>query len=216
MCIGPGDRDLIGACALQATHHCSVQPPGPVRAIHSSSCEENGCYQAWQSLGQSPAHGPLVTPVGEITGGVDTHLDFHVAAAREGLGRVLGTQKFPATMAGFTTLLAWLRSFGPLAVVGVEGTGSYGAGLTGYLNAHGVRVVEVNRPNRQKRRLNGKSDPADAINAAAATQTGDAITSPKPRHGPIESVHVLRTTRDHWIKSRTAAIKIAAAFTFTQ
>lgn len=157
----------------------------------------------------------MITPVGEITGGVDTHLEFHVAAARDGLGRMLGTQKFDATQAGYTALLAWLTTFGPLAVVGMEGTGSYGAGLTTHLTDHGVRVVEVNRPDRQKRRRNGKSDPQDAINAAAAAQSGDATATPKLRTGPIESVRVLRIVRDQLIGARTTAINTLKALIVT-
>lgn len=159
-----------------------------------------------KSRTQRSTQSAAVTPVGEITGGVDTHLDFHVAAARDGLGRVLGTQRFPATQAGYGALVGWLRAFGPVAAVGVEGTGSYGAGLTTYLRGQGVEVVEVNRPNRQKRRLRGKSDPQDAINAAAAVQSGEATAAPKLRHGPVESVRVLRELRGQWTKARTAAI----------
>jgi transposase len=158
---------------------------------------------------------PVVTPVGEITGGVDTHLEFHVAAARDGLGRVLGTTRFPATQAGYADLLAWLRAFGPVAVVGVEGTGAYGAGLTTHLTSQGIKVVEVNRPNRQKRRLRGKSDPQDAINAAAAVQAGDATATPKLRTGPIESVRVLRVVRDQLITARTATINTLKALITT-
>jgi transposase len=159
---------------------------------------------------------PVIVPVGEITAGVDTHLEFHVAAARDGLGRVLGTQKFPATQTGYTDLLAWLTGFGPqVAVVGAEGTGSYGAGLTTYLTSQGIKVVEVNRPNRQKRRLHGKSDPQDAINTAAAVQAGDATATPKLRTGPIESVRVLRTARNQLITARTATINALKALITT-
>lgn len=154
-------------------------------------------------------------PVGEITGGVDTHLEFHLAAARDGLGRVLGTQKFPATLAGYAALHGWLSGFGPLAAVGVEGTGAYGAGLTSYLTGHGARVVEVNRPNRQQRRRNGKSDPGDAIAAAAAVQSGEATATPKLRTGPVESVRVLLQARDQLVKARTAAINTLRALIVT-
>jgi transposase len=157
----------------------------------------------------------VIVPVGEITGGVDTHLEFHVAAARDGLGRVLGTKKFPSTQTGYVDLLAWLRGFGPVAVVGVEGTGSYGAGLTTHLTSQDTTVVEVNRPNRQKRRLRGKSDPQDAINAAAAVQAGDATATPKLRTGPIESVRVLRLARDQLITARTATINTLKALIIT-
>ena len=95
-----------------------------------------------------------------ITGGVDTHAGMHVAAALDSIGGLLGVQEFPATAAGYASLLGWLRGFGTLAVAGVEGTGSYGAGLARHLAAAGVRVVEVDRPDRQDRARQGKSDPA--------------------------------------------------------
>lgn len=158
--------------------------------------------------------GPVVA-VGSITGGVDTHRDFHVAAAKDSLGRDLGTQKFPATAAGYAALVAWLRGFGPVELVGVEGTGCYGAGLSTVLLAEGIAVVEVNRPNRQKRRRTGKSDTLDAIAAAAAALGGEATAAPKPRTGPIESVRVLNETRDMLVKARTAAINTLRALLIT-
>ena len=94
-----------------------------------------------------------------ITGGVDTHLDVHVAAALDHRGALLGVESFETTPAGYRPLLGWLRGFGEVELVGVEGTGSYGAGLTRHLQSEGVAVVEVDRPNRQRRRRRGKSDP---------------------------------------------------------
>src|SRR5580693_5239887 len=78
-----------------------------------------------------------------ITGGVDTHAGTHVAAALDPVGGLLGVREFPATAAGYGRLLGWLGGFGTVALVGVEGTGSYGAGLTRHITAAGVRVVEV-------------------------------------------------------------------------
>ncbi len=101
-----------------------------------------------------------------VTGGVDTHADTHVAAALDHIGGLLGVESFPTTPAGYGRLLAWLRSFGPVGLVGVEGTGSYGAGLTRHLTAAGIRVVEVDRSDRQARYRSGKSDPLDAESAA--------------------------------------------------
>jgi transposase len=94
-----------------------------------------------------------------ITGGVDTHADMHVAAALDPVGGLLGVREFPATAAGYADLLGWLSGFGTVALAGVEGTGSYGAGLARYLAAAGVRVVEVDRADRQDRHRQGKSDP---------------------------------------------------------
>jgi transposase len=104
----------------------------------------------------------------QITGGVDTHLDTHVAAALDQRGALLGVESFDTNPAGYRQLLDWLRRFGDVELVGVEGTGSYGAGLTRHLHTAQVKVVEVDRPNRQRRRRRGKSDPQDAITAARA------------------------------------------------
>ena len=81
-----------------------------------------------------------------ITGGVDTHLDVHVAAAIDANGGVFGVDSFPTTTAGFAELHAWLCGFGTVASVGVEGTGAYGAGLARFLQHAGVKVIEVVAP----------------------------------------------------------------------
>src|SRR5262245_2571530 len=93
-----------------------------------------------------------------ITGGVGSHLDVRVAAALDSSGGTLGVESFPTTTTGFAELHAWLRGFGMLDRVGVEGTGAYGAGLARFLRSAGVAVIEVGRPNRQARRRHGKSD----------------------------------------------------------
>jgi len=83
-----------------------------------------------------------------ITGGVDTHADVHVAAALDPVGGLLGVQELAATPAGYAQLLGWLGGFGMACLVGIEGTGSYGAGLARHITAAGVRVVEVDRADR--------------------------------------------------------------------
>src|SRR5690349_13660073 len=140
-----------------------------------------------------------------VTGGVDTHADVHVAAAVDQVGRVLGTQAFAADAAGYRAALAWMRAHGELAKVGVEGTGSYGAGLARYLAACGVEVAEVMRPNRQARRRRGKSDAADAVAAALAALSGEASGVPKSRDGLVESIRALRVARAGAVKARTQA-----------
>lgn len=141
-----------------------------------------------------------------ITGGVDTHLDVHVAAALDHLGALLGTRSFSADARGYGRLLRWLRSFGEVEVIGVEGTGSYGAGLTRHLHAEGVVVVEVDRPNRQNRRRRGKSDTVDAVAAARAAQSGDAAGQAKTRTGNVEAMRVLRLVKLSARKSKTMAL----------
>jgi transposase len=141
-----------------------------------------------------------------ITGGVDTHLNVHVAAALDERGALLGVESFETTPAGYGSLLGWLRGFGEVELVGVEGTGSYGAGLTRHLHAERIRVVEVDRPNRQRRRRRGKSDPQDAVTAARAAQGGDALGEAKTRDGNVEAMRVLRVARSSARKGRTQAL----------
>ena len=121
------------------------------------------------------------TEIRAITGGVDTHADVHVAAALDPLGGLLGVREFAATTAGYARLLDWLAGFGIVALVGIEGTGSYGAGLARHMAVAGVRVVEVDRSDRQDRRRQGKSDPLDAVSAARAAQSGPG---PRRAEGP--------------------------------
>ena len=150
-----------------------------------------------------------------ITGGVDTHADMHLAAALDSVGGLLGVQEFPATAAGYASLLSWLRSFGTLAVAGVEGTGSYGAGLARYLAAAGVRVVEVDRPDRQDRARHGKSDPLDAVSAARAAQSGRASGAPRGRDGAVEAIRALMVAKRSARAERTQAVNQARALIVT-
>jgi hypothetical protein len=130
--------------------------PGQQAGVHRSAA--SGCVPSLNHR-----KGTAMTIVEDacvITGGVDTHADTHVAAALDRLGGLLGVREFPATAAGYASLLGWLSEFGPVCLVGVEGTGSYGAGLARHLAAAGVKVVEVDRADRQDRHRQGKSDPA--------------------------------------------------------
>jgi transposase len=135
--------------------------------------------------------------------GVDTHDGAHVGVLIDALGRRRGAIEIPTDAVGYDRLLAWCRPQGQLRVAGVEGTGSYGAPLVRFLAAHGVRVVEVNRPNRQRRRRRGKSDPADAEAAARAVLAGEATAVPKARDGVVEAIRVLRVARASAVKART-------------
>src|SRR3954451_1099950 len=117
----------------------------------------------------------------EVWIGVDTHADVNVAAAVDEAGRTIGdgtpaSITVPTTPAGNAELLAWARSLGETVVAfAVEGTGSYGASLTRFLQAQGQYVVEATRPKRDDaalRRSRGKSDAIDALLAAAAAPAG--------------------------------------------
>ena len=142
----------------------------------------------------------------DVFGGVDTGRDIHVAAVVDGAGRVLGSESFRADESGYGRMVAWFRARGHLVRVGVEGCGSYGAGLARYLTAAGIEVVEVNRPNRQLRRLRGgKSDSVDAEGAARAAASGQATAVPKSGDGPVECIRMLVVARRSATKARTQA-----------
>jgi transposase len=150
-----------------------------------------------------------------VTGGVDTHRDLHVAAALDNLGALLGTATFPTTTAGYRALLAWLRGFGEVIAVGIEGTGSYGAALSRHLTREQVTVVEVGRPNRAVRRRYGKTDVVDAIAAARAVQSGDARATPKTHDGPVEALRALKVVQRSASKARTQALNQLHALVLT-
>jgi transposase len=138
-----------------------------------------------------------------VFGGVDTHKDVHVAACLDKNGGLLGTERFPVTPEGYQALLDWMQSAGSIDRVGVEGTGSWGAGLSRFLQRSGVAVIEVNRPNRQNRRLRGKSDTIDAIAAARAVLNGQATAIAKTADGDVETMRMLRVALRSGVNART-------------
>jgi transposase len=143
--------------------------------------------------------------VSEVILGIDTHLEVHVAVALDGLGRRLGELKVPTTMKGYQKLLSWAEDLGCVRCAGVEGTGSYGAGLARHLKAAGISVMEVERPKRRHLRRHGKSDPIDAEAAARAVMADDAAGEPKSGDGQVEMIRTLRSARQSAVKARTQA-----------
>jgi transposase len=147
------------------------------------------------------------TPTGAatITLGVDTHKDFHVGVALDGLGRSQGTLSVAANLAGYKQLVQWASEFGHLEHAGVEGTGSFGAGLTRFLKAEGISVFEVARPKRRDQHRTSKSDSLDAEAAARAVLAGTATGEPKGADGKVEMIRTLRITRRSAVKARAQA-----------
>src|SRR6266566_6785094 len=150
-----------------------------------------------------------------VTGGVDTHADVHVAAALDSIGGLLGVREFPATPGGYAGLLEWLGGFGAVCLVGIEGTGSYGAGLARHIAGAGVRVVEVDRSDRQDRRRQGKSDSLDAVSAARAAQSGRARGASRGRDGAVEAIRALMVAKRSAAGERTQTINQARALILT-
>jgi len=150
-----------------------------------------------------------------VTGGVDTHADTHVAAAIDDNGGLLGVESFPADQTGYEELLGWLVGFGEVEQVGVEGTGSWGVGLSRFLADQKIVVVEVDRPNRQTRRKKGKSDPTDAVSAARAALSGTATVTPKSRNGQVEQMRVLMVARRSAREQRIQSLNQLRHLVFT-
>ncbi|WP_338506438.1 IS110 family transposase [Pseudomonas poae] len=142
----------------------------------------------------------------EVILGVDTHLDVHVGALINANGQLLGTLAVETQTRGYLKLLTWARSFGRLQRAGVEGTGTYGAGLALELRENGIAVFEVNRPDRSKRRLEGKSDPTDAESAARSVLAGSATVIAKTHSGAAEAMREISVVRRSAVKAKTQAI----------
>lgn len=138
--------------------------------------------------------------------GIDTHSDTHHVAIINEHGKPLADQEFLTTGSGYRKIVNFITDHGVVLAVGVEGTGSYGADLTRVLRSFGMNVLEVNRPNRAARRLNGKSDPLDAYQAAKSVLEGRTTSIPKAKDGPVECLRILRAGRSSAMKARTAAI----------
>lgn len=141
----------------------------------------------------------------EVILGVDTHLDVHVGVIIDTAGRVLGTLSVGTNIDGYRQLLCWAHEFGMLRRAGVEGTGSYRATLTHTLQTSGVTVIEINRPDRSRRRSRGKSDVTDAESAARSVLAGNVTSIPKAHNGPAEGLRTLNLVRSA-VKAKTQTI----------
>ena len=97
----------------------------------------------------------------------------------------------PATPAGYQELLDFVASHGVIDKIGVELTGSYGAGLTRHLTAAGVTVLEVNTTDKATRARRGKDDALDAVAAAQKVLSGMAVATPKDTTGATEAIRIL-------------------------
>ncbi|WP_458040493.1 MULTISPECIES: IS110 family RNA-guided transposase [Bacteria] len=148
----------------------------------------------------SPANPPA--PPGRLVAGIDTHKHTHHVAIIDSVGRPVVDDEFRADGRGYAQIIAFLRDHGQIERIGVEGTGSYGAGISRALTVAGLTVVEVARQNRQARRRRGKSDPLDAHQAAVAVLAGTDIATPKSGDGAVESLRILVSERRSAAKAR--------------
>jgi len=138
--------------------------------------------------------------------GVDMHKSAHVAVAINEQGARLSAISIPANSKGYVELNNWSRSLGSVQAFGIEGTGSYGAGLSRYLMSLDLNDVEVTRPNRLLRYQHGKNDSLDAEGAARSVLSGQAVAAPKTQSGSVEMIRHLKIARDTAVKSRSVSM----------
>ena len=142
----------------------------------------------------------------DIIVGIDTHKHTHAAVAITRLGARVGELTIQVSLGGYRELESWARSLGVVRAFGIEGTGSYGAGLARFLREQGHAIHEVCRPDRRLRRQRGKTDHLDAEGAARAVLGGQATAIPKSGTGEVEMIRHLKVARDTAVKARTQAM----------
>ncbi|QPN58855.1 IS110 family transposase [Synechococcus sp. CBW1002] len=166
-------------------------------------------------MSAATAHAPEISTGHDVVVGIDTHKLTHMAVALGANGGWLGSLKLDAKRSGYQELIRWAAAFGSNPVFAVEGTGCYGAGLCRALQAAGMAVVEVNRPDRSTRRRIGKDDTIDAEAAARACIAGTASVIPKAGDALVEMIRMLKVAKDSATANRTAALNQLHAIVVT-
>lgn len=154
---------------------------------------------------------------GPVFCGVDTHADSHWLCVLDWRGRKVLSRQFPADAAGYEALAGAIAAAGEPACVAMEGTSSYGAGLTRHLASLGMPVREALSPARTQRRRpgQGKCDEADAERAARAAMSGSKLGTPKSQDGWVDGVRCMLAARSGAVKARTSAINTARSLLTT-
>src|SRR5215210_7981425 len=135
--------------------------------------------------------------------GVDSHKSSLAVAALDELGRVIGAKEFPDHAGGHDALLRWSKAQGSDRVIGIEGAGSYGAGLARHLIDAGEIIYEVpaflTHRERKCAPSKGKSDPSDAVAVARVTARGEGLSSPQ-RSDVFVDLKLLSDHRDQLVR----------------
>lgn len=154
---------------------------------------------------------------GPVFCGVDTHADSHWLYVLDWRGRKVLSRQFPADAAGYEALAGAIAAAGEPACIAMEGTSSYGAGLTRHLASLGMPVREALSPARMQRRRpgQGKCDEADAERAARAAMSGSRLGTPKSQDGWVDGVRCMLAARSGAVKARTSAINTARSLLTT-
>lgn len=154
---------------------------------------------------------------GPVFCGVDTHADSHWLCVLDWRGRRVLSRQFPADAAGYEALAGAIAAAGEPACVAMEGTSSYGAGLTRHLASLGLPVREALSPAGMQRRRpgQGKCDEADAERAARAAMSGSKLGTPKSQDGWVDGVRCMLAARSGAVKARTSAVNTARSLLTT-
>ena len=151
-----------------------------------------------------------------VFAGVDTHKDTHTLCLLDHMGRAIGTFRFAADAKGYDALAGKIGGPATCVGVGIEGTGSYGAGLTRRLLELGYCVYEVMVPGRARRKPGRpKSDPADAEVAARQVLARVNLSKPKDQSGWTEELRQLMIARDRLVQATSAMINAAKSLIVT-
>ncbi len=155
---------------------------------------------------------------GPVFCGVDTHADSHWLCVLDWRGRKVLSRQFPADAAGYEALAGAIAAAGdPGLRRAMEGTSSYGAGLTRHLASAGDARARGALPGAHPRRRpgQGKCDGADAERAARAAMSGSRLGTPKSQDGWVDGVRCMLAARSGAVKARTSAINTARSLLTT-
>ena len=154
---------------------------------------------------------------GPVYCGVDTHADSHWLCILDWRGRKVLSSQFPADAVGYEAAASAIAAAGDPACIAIEGTSSYGAGLTRHLASLGMPVREALSPSRMQRRRpgQGKCDESDAERAARAAMSGSGLGTPKSQDGWVDGVRCMLAARSGAVKARTSAINTARSLLAT-
>jgi transposase len=144
----------------------------------------------------------------DVDVGVDSHKSSFCAAAIDDRTRTIATREFANTAKEHRAFLRWVKAIGRVRVIGIEGSGNYGAGLARFLLGAGIDVVEVPAflSHRERRRMpaKGKSDVTDAICIARVVARGEGLAP--IRQDPLAvDLKLLCDHRDQLVRARTQA-----------
>jgi transposase len=138
--------------------------------------------------------------------GVDPHRDSHALAIVHVVSSaVVFESTVIANNDGYARALELVERHAPgRRAFAIEGTGSFGAGLTRFLTGRDERVLEVGRL-RRERRSGGKTDALDAVRAARSVLTQERPSTPRAG-GERQALQALVAAREGAVNAKRAGL----------